>query len=203
MGKYKYEWRLIMVLTIICVVSGGILGLVNALTEPVIKAQEELAQQKALQEALPPATVFRAEKATLEALKQSGSTGLVEVYRGLRDEQPAGFVFIVDQQGYASLIRMAIGITQAGNLAGVNVISQSETPGLGAKVTNAEFLTQQAFQEATSESQLAVTKDKGEVDAITSATISSRAVVRGVNAALAAGHSLLAAENEIGGAVSD
>jgi electron transport complex protein RnfG len=203
MGKYKYELLLIIVLTVICVVSGGILGLVNAWTEPVIQAQKELAKEKALREVLPLATAFRAEEAELDKFTQSGFTGLVEIYRGLRVGQPEGFVFIVEQQGYASLIRMVIGITQAGNLAGVKVTSQSESPGLGAKITNAEFLTQQAFQEATSGSQLAVTQDRGEVEAITNATISSRAVVRGVNAALAASHSLLVAENQIGGAFSD
>ncbi len=197
----KQEWRLVIVLTVICVVSGAILGWVNSLTEPVIQEQNELAKQKALQMALPTANGFRSETALLKELQQTGPTGIVELHRGFRDEQPAGFVFIVDQQGYASLIRMAIGVTQEGNLAGLNVISQAETPGLGTKVTSEEFLNQQAFQEATTNQKLAVTKDKGEVEAIASATISSRAVVRGVNAALAAGRSLLEAEKETGGAL--
>lgn len=197
----KQEWRLIIVLTVICVVSGAILGLVNSWTEPVIQEQSELAKQKALQTALSTATEFRPETALLKEVELDGTTGIVELYRGFRNEQPEGFVFIVDQQGYASVIRMAVGVTQEGNLAGLNVINQGETPGLGAKVTNENFLNQRAFREATVDRQLAVTKDQGEVEAITSATISSRAVVRGVNAALAAGRSLLAAEKEMGGAL--
>ncbi len=195
----KKEWRLVVVLTVISVVSAAILGVVNSLTEPVIQAQHELAQQKALQEALTTATEFEAEEAFLEALHQSGQTGVVEVYRGYRDAETEGFVFIVDQKGYAGVIRMAVGVGQTGNLAGVTVISQSETPGLGAKVTDGDFLSQLAFQEATTQNQLAVTQDKGEVEAITSATISSRAVVHGVNMALAAAHSLSAVENRNGG----
>ena len=195
----KQELRLILVLTVISVVSGAILGLVNAWTEPVIKEQEALAKQKSLRQALPEAAEFRVETALLEALQQNG-VGITELYRGFRDEQPAGFVFIVDQQGYASVIRMAVGVTPEGMLAGINIISQSETPGLGANVTNETFLNQKAFREATVDQQLAVTKDQGQVEAITSATVSSRAVVRGVNTALAAARSLLAVENETGGA---
>ncbi|NLW59099.1 MAG: RnfABCDGE type electron transport complex subunit G [Firmicutes bacterium] len=195
----KSEWRLIMVLTVICVVSGGVLGWVNALTAPVIKAQEELAKQRALQEALPAATTFVEEKEFLGKTESSGRTGIVEVYRAYDDAEAKGFVFIVDQKGYGGPIRMVIGVTATGNLSGVKVISHSETPGLGAKITDAQFLTQPAFREAKAGMALAVTKDKGEVDAIASATISSRAVVHGVNAALSAAQSLLEVEATNGG----
>lgn len=193
------EFRLVLVLTVICVVSAAILGWVNALTEPVIQTQRELAKEKALQEALPVASEFQAEINLVEELEKAGVTGIVEVYYGYHDGERKGFVFIVDQQGYASLIRMVIGVTADGNLAGLTVISQTETPGLGAEVTDEEFLAQPAFRNATIGDQLAVTKDKGEVEAIASATISSRAVVNGVNAALAASSFLLEAENPIGG----
>ncbi|HEY8392128.1 MAG TPA: RnfABCDGE type electron transport complex subunit G [Capillibacterium sp.] len=195
------EWRLIIVLTVIALVSGAILGLVNVWTEPVIKEQEALAKQKSLQQALPEAAEFRAETALLEELPPDETTGITELYRGFRAEQPVGFVFILNQRGYASGIQMAVGVTQEGKLAGINIISQGETPGLGARVTDEEFLNQQAFREATVKRQLAVTKDQGKVEAITNATVSSRAVVRGVNAALAAARSLLAAEKEMGGAL--
>ena len=86
-----------------------------------------------------------------------------------------------------------------GNLSALTVISQSETPGLGAKINNDKFLQQPAFREAKVGMELAVTKDKGEVDAVASATISSRAVVHGVNAALSAAQSLLEVETTSGG----
>ncbi|HHW11619.1 MAG TPA: RnfABCDGE type electron transport complex subunit G [Firmicutes bacterium] len=195
----KHEWRLILVLTVICVVSGGVLGWVNTLTAPAIRAQEELAKQRALQEALPGTTTFTEEPALRKELEEAGLAGIVEVYRAYRDEEEMGFVFTVDQQGYGGPIRMVIGVTASGNLSGLTVISHTETPGLGAKITDARFLTQPAFREAKTGEVLAVTKDKGEVDAITSATISSRAVVRGVNTALSAAQSLLDAEAMNGG----
>ena len=72
----KYEWRLILVLTAICVFSGGVLGWVNSLTAPVIEAQQELAKQRALQEALPDATVFTEDPTLLAELEGAGRSGL-------------------------------------------------------------------------------------------------------------------------------
>ncbi|HBG15854.1 MAG TPA: hypothetical protein DDW93_03665, partial [Firmicutes bacterium] len=62
----KKELRLVIVLTIICVVAGGILAWVNSVTEPRIQAQAELAKKKALQESLPAASEFRSEQLLLE-----------------------------------------------------------------------------------------------------------------------------------------
>lgn len=195
----KQEWRLILVLTVICVFSGGVLGWVNGLTAPVIEEQRELAKQRSLQKALPAATAFVAEPSIQKDLVQSGVTGIVEVYRAYHEGEEEGFVFILDQRGYAGPIRMAVGVTRSGNLSALTVISQSETPGLGAKIKNDQFLTQPAFRGVKIGDKLAVKKDKGTVDAIASATISSRAVVNGVNAALTAAHTLLEVEKTNGG----
>jgi len=195
----KQEWRLILVLTVICVLSGGVLGWVNALTAPVIEEQRELAKQRALQKALPAATTFVEEEALPKELESLGLEGIVEVHSAYHDGEEKGYVFIVDQRGYAGPIRMAVGVTPLGNLSALTVIDQSETPGLGAKIKNDKFLKQPAFQEAQVGAELAVKKDRGEVDAIASATISSRAVVRGVNTALSAAQSLLEVETTSGG----
>lgn len=195
----KQEWRLILVLTVICVLSGGVLGWVNALTAPVIEEQRELAKQRALQKALPAATTFVEEEALQKELESLGLEGIVEVHRAYHDGEEKGYVFIVEQRGYAGPIRMAVGVTPLGNLSALTVIDQSETPGLGAKIKNDKFLKQPAFQEAQVGAELAVKKDRGEVDAIASATISSRAVVRGVNTALSAAQSLLEVETTSGG----
>lgn len=195
----KYEWRLILVLTVICVLSGAVLGWVNSLTAPAIEEQEKLAKQRALQKALPTATEFVEEPAILAELASTDRTRIAEVYRASDEGNPRGYVFIVEARGYAGPIRMAVGVTVEGNLAAISVISQSETPGLGAEVKNDKFLTQPAFREAKVGTELAVKKDRGQVDAVASATISSRAVVRGVNAALSAAQVLLGSEQTSGG----
>ncbi|NLM36829.1 MAG: RnfABCDGE type electron transport complex subunit G [Firmicutes bacterium] len=195
----KYEWRLIVVLTVICVLSGGVLGWVNSLTAPAIAEQEKLAKQRALQEALPMATEFAAEPAILPELVSKDRTRVAEVYRAYSEDKPQGYVVIVEARGYAGPIRMAVGVTAEGNLAALAVISQSETPGLGAEIKNKSFLTQPAFRRAKVGTELAVKKDRGEVDAVSSATISSRAVVRGVNAALTAAQVLLERDQTSGG----
>ncbi len=77
---------------------------------------------------------------------------------------------------------MVVGIAADGAVSGVSIISMSETSGLGANAAKEGFRSQFAGKSGT----LAVNKDGGEIDAITGATITSRAVTRGVNAALAA-----------------
>ena len=190
------ELRLVIVLTIICVVAGGILAWVNSVTEPRIQAQAELAKKKALQESLPAASEFRSEQLLLEQVHQAGNTNLSELFIGYHETEKRGLVFIADVRGYSSTIRLVIGVSADGQLAGVKVISQAETPGLGVKITERDFLEQPALQRVSSADQLAVVKDGGNVQAVTGATISSRAVVRGVNQALAAAHLLLEAKEQ-------
>ncbi|HBG15855.1 MAG TPA: hypothetical protein DDW93_03670 [Firmicutes bacterium] len=119
-----------------------------------------------------------------------------ELFIGYHETEKRGLVFIADVRGYSSTIRLVIGVSADGQLAGVKVISQAETPGLGVKITERDFLEQPALQRVSSADQLAVVKDGGNVQAVTGATISSRAVVRGVNQALAAAHLLLEAKEQ-------
>lgn len=190
----KKELRLVLVLSLISIVAGGILAWVNSLTEPRIQAQAELSKKAALQDALPTASTFQSDQALLEKAQAAGNTDLMEFYTGHRDSEQVGIVFVADVKGYGSIIRLSIGVSLDGRLTGVKVISQAETPGLGVKVTESEFLEQPAFRQATSTDELAVVKDRGQVEAVTGATISSRAVVRGVNQALAAARLFLEAD---------
>jgi electron transport complex protein RnfG len=80
---------------------------------------------------------------------------------------------------------MMVGIDKTGNVIGISIISHAETPSLGA-VAAEDNAAGEAFrsQFAGLSGTLAVSKDGGTVDAISGATITSRAVVEGVNAAL-------------------
>ena len=108
-------------------------------------------------------------------------TGLVQtVYQA-----STGYAVEVAVPGFNGQIRMMVGINVQGQVLGISIISHMETAGLGA-VAGANNAKGQAFRDQFIglSGTLAVNKDGGQVDAISGATITSRAVTEGVNAAL-------------------
>lgn len=98
----------------------------------------------------------------------------------------AGYAVEVSATGFGGTIHMMVGVDRDGKILGVCIISHSETPGLGASAAGStpageNFRVQFVGQTGV----LAVTNDGGSVDALTGATITSRGVTQGVNAALA------------------
>jgi len=99
----------------------------------------------------------------------------IELYI-IKDEggNTIGYAFKAVGQGYGGDIEMLVGLIDESTIKDVSVISHGETPGLGAKITESWFTDQ--FQGATVD-DLALSKDGGDIDAISGATISSKAVV--------------------------
>lgn len=87
-----------------------------------------------------------------------------------------------EAKGYGGAIEVMTGIRPDGTVSGVTILSMSETPGLGAKTKESSFLRQYTGANAP---DLAVNKDGGTVNAVSGATISSRAVTEAVNSAIA------------------
>ena len=117
-----------------------------------------------------------------EEIAFTDSTGLVStVYAS-----EAGYAVEVTPIGFDNTITMMVGVSPEGQVLGISVISHTETAGLGA-VAAAANSAGEAFrgQFVGMSGSLAVTKDGGEVDSITGATITSRAICTGINAALA------------------
>ena len=104
-----------------------------------------------------------------------------KVYKGEN-----GYAVEVTPSGFDNTITMMVGVDNAGAVTGISIIDHSETAGLGA-VAAATTAAGEAFraQFKGMSGSVSVSKDGGQVDAITSATITSRAVCSGVNAALA------------------
>ena len=94
----------------------------------------------------------------------------------------AGYVVEVSVSGSQGMISMVVGVDTAGTVTGVSIVDMSETPGLGDKASEPEFRSQ--FVGTTGDA--AVDKDGGTIAALTGATVTSRAVANGVNAAVAA-----------------
>jgi electron transport complex protein RnfG len=176
----KNYLKLSVVLFLICSVSAGALAIVNASTEGRIRANEEhkerilrgkalAGEQKGGHIAFDPEPVHIAEK---------------QYYVGRLDGEPVGTAFTaVTNKGYSGPIEIVIAMDMAGEkIAGVRIKSHSETPGLGANATQIRygdiepwFLAQ--FEELEP-AAIWLKKDNsnGRIDAITAATITSRAV---------------------------
>lgn len=85
-------------------------------------------------------------------------------------------------KGYSGQVRLMVGFDKEGNIVGISVLEQKETPGLGSRMTENAFIGQFGGKNP-GKNKLSVKKDGGEIDAITAATISSRAFCDAVNRA--------------------
>jgi electron transport complex protein RnfG len=179
-------FRLIIVLGLISAVAGGTLALVNSFTEPKIAAYKQLAEAQAYQEALPSATTFASAPADLlaEVKKDPQLTGIADVKLGSKAGRPVGWVCKAAVRGYSSDLVLLVGIGADAKLGRVIVLEHNETPGLGAKVAEPEFIAQAAIRNSNPGQTLQVTKDGGSVQAVAGATISSRAALEGINQVL-------------------
>lgn len=164
--------RLALTLLIITSVVAAALAGVNALTADKIAATKAANTQAAVNAVLPGGG---------EEISFRDETGMVsKVYAS-----DTGYAVEVLTAGFGGTLDMMVGVDKAGNVLAIQIISHSETPGLGA-VSAAKSSAGESFrnQFAGMSGQLSVTKDGGQVEALTGATITSRAVTRGVNAAL-------------------
>ena len=179
--------RLGVILMLIAGCAAGALAVVNSFTEPLIQKQKEEALQNSLTEVLPGNSggvfVLSNELKNQAPAEIQGLFGDIYIAKSGTDGGTTGLVVTVLPRGYASPIMLLVGMDATGSLTGIRVISQSETPGVGSKISEPEFYAQEAFADQTVSNDLKVTKDGGNIDAVTGATVSSRAVLRGVNAA--------------------
>lgn len=167
--------RVGLILFAITAIAALILAGVNKVTAPVIKEQQEQKMQDAMKKVLPDATEF--EKIETELPQE---TSVNEIY-----ESDAGFVVMALPKGYGGEISMAVGVDKDFTVTGIKIISQSETAGLGAKCVDEEW--QKQFAGKTENIEVSKNGATGnQIDAISSATITSRAVTKGVNDAIAA-----------------
>jgi len=166
--------KLGLVLAVVCAVTAGGLAAVNSAVQGRIEENNRLEAVRKRQEVFPAAREF--EPRTVDGrqvfvAKDEGGAAL-------------GLVVTAGPRGYAGPIGMTLGISPDGTVAGLAIskLDQTETPGLGVKVTLAAFRDQFRGKGADA---VRLKKDGGTIDAITAATISSRAVADGVREALA------------------
>ena len=164
MSNKKSDFFPVVFLTLIVVISVVALTLTDGITKDKIA----LAKKEAIAETL--ATLFpKMDDFTVD--EES------DLYTPLANGKSLGYAFMATATGYGGAIDILIGLKPDATLCGIKIISQQETPGLGAKIVESSFLAQ--FK-GLSVDEVDLSADGGKVDAITGATISSAAVVKGV-----------------------
>ena len=159
----------------ICAVCSSLLAGVYALTKEPIDAAARAKNEAAIKEVLPESAVAIEEERTVDF------EGASYTYNLAYDEQgnTVGCAINVAPVGFGGPIAIKVGFDANGVICNTKVLSQAETPGLGAKCVEASFSDQfRGFNPA--EKRLGVKKDGGDVDAITASTITSRAYTSGV-----------------------
>lgn len=167
---------LIVVLVVISAIVAFGLGLIDMVTAPQIALNEEKEKQEAMEAVLP--------TESYEEVPYTPEDGSIvnNIYRA-GDE---GWVIQVSPNGFSGAVVTMVGVTKEGTVSGVSIVSHAETSGLGANATKTSFRDQFIGKSGV----VTVNKDGGEIDALTGATITSRAVASGVTAALEAAASL-------------
>ena len=102
-------------------------------------------------------------------------------YEALADNKVIGYATLAESQGYSSVLKIMVGMDLDKKITGMRVMEQVETPGLGANAVKEEFYSQ---FDGLSSKDVKLKKDHGKIDAITGATITSSAVIKGVNDAM-------------------
>ncbi|HOJ92775.1 MAG TPA: RnfABCDGE type electron transport complex subunit G [Dictyoglomaceae bacterium] len=163
-------------LMLICALAAAALAFTYEKTQKVIELNEAREKEKALKEILSSAKRF--VKLENNITPKDPLVNIQEVYIGYDDGEKVGSIWEVSTKGYSSEIKLLVGVDKNNKILEVRVMSQEETPGLGAEVTKEGFLKQFLGK---NEPNLEV---KRNINPVTGATISSRAVVRAINEVL-------------------
>lgn len=165
-----------------CLAAGLLLAATNALTKGPIAYQADLTAQNARKQVLTEASSFQ----KLSGGGDPDYPHLTAVYEGVDKDGVVGYTFSLSPMGFKAVIEMTLGINKNGAITALSVDSQSETAGLGTKITTDSYLRQ--YQGAAADSATLTEQ----IDGITGATVTSKAVVSAV------GEAVSYAERELG-----
>lgn len=173
----KENLKLGIILLIIAATAGLILSVAHSVTMKPILAKEKEEKESAMKLVLHEAESF-------ETVKIDKSEEVLGAEAGIKDGKKIGYCINVSSKGYGGPINMMIGISEDGKIEGVRILSLSETPGLGSKTQEPEFIDQFKDKQAAELSVVKDTASDNQIQAVSGATISSTAVTNGVNNAI-------------------
>lgn len=171
-----------IILLVITLIAGVILGGVYSVTKDPIANIEKQVTAQAYAQVYPDGKLVEDNSKLVEALKSfkaDDSDAVVDDVYSVNDGE--GFVFTCHAKGYGGDVKLALGVKTDGTILGLSVISAaSETPGLGAKCTTEDFQSQFTGVQVQNNT-IEINKDYQQ---ISGATITSKAVMRAINASL-------------------
>ena len=178
-----------LVLLVISAVAAGLLAVVNSFTSEVIAQAEFEKSVQAYQE------IYGDKADKFEPLDEAKKTALVEKYKDIQDvfvakkgEEIVGYGINHSANGYGGAMTNAIGLLNDGTIAGFRNIQNAETPGIGTQITEAPYF-EQFVGKSFKNGEVKGNKDpqaEDEIPMISGATISSTAVLKGINSILPA-----------------
>lgn len=175
---------MVVVLVACALVTGGLLAYVNHVTEGPIALQSERTLADGIKTVMGGGNLRVTANDTVKQ-DMGGKTYLFVVHKTSQGGKEIGAAVESTTQGFGGDLKVLVGFDHQGTILGYTILSSSETPGLGAKAG-------QWFQKdgkgniigkSPSKGDLTVSKDGGDVDAITASTITSRAFLKAVNQA--------------------
>ena len=165
-------FNMIAVLFGITLVASAGVGAVYTITaEPIANAKAQ-AVADALNAVLPEFDESQTSEITIDGLP-------IKAYTATANGSVVGYaVETMTKQGFNGVVKLMVGFLPSGEICNINVLEQSETPGLGTNMCNEDNPLLKSFKGRNpADMKMTVKKDGGDVDALTAATISSRAYV--------------------------
>ncbi|MDY0234694.1 MAG: RnfABCDGE type electron transport complex subunit G [Gudongella sp.] len=182
----KETIKLGLVLLLVTAIAGGVLAGVNGVTSPVIAEMERVKSFGALLEIFPEANDFiEVEAGVLDQIKTTNPS-IFEAYKAVKDDEELGYALKTLTGGYGGDITTLIGIKKDGTIAGLRVLVMSETKGLGARIVD-DLEFRDSFVDKNALASLNPVKEPSaddEVLLLSGATVSTKAVLKGVNDAI-------------------
>lgn len=176
--------RMVVVLAVIAMVSGGLLAVVYDWTSAIIAENQLREMESSVFEVLPgaarielldtaPSTLVQDDPETAREVEQTTT----QIFVGYDEQDQAiGYAFVGEGAGYGGAVRVLVGVDgESGKIIKLVVLNHAETPGLGSKIEEASFREQ--FAGKTLDDPIALGKD---INAVSGATVSSQAVVNAV-----------------------
>lgn len=176
----KENFKLGGILLIITMIAGIVLGFANDLTKEAIIENSKVSKED-LSYIMPEAQGIQDMDIELDA-----EGNVKEIYEAVNGNDVVGYVLKVTSKGFHGAVDFVVGISKDDKVSGIKVLAHSETPGLGAKISEDKFTSRFKDKPATGYLEVVkVTPNKdNEVEAISGATTSSKASVNAVNEAI-------------------
>ncbi len=183
-GRESNFRNMVITLFLVTFVAAGALGLVYEFTKEPIRVAKLKAQTEAIEKVLPS---FDQLGETFKVAAENGED-TIEIFPAYQGEELVGYaVKTFTNNGFSGFISIMAGIDNSGNFSGYEVLEHAETPGLGSKMNDwfrsEEKPAQNVIGKNPESTQFEVSKDGGEIDAITASTITSRAFLEAMRRA--------------------